>query len=344
MTDSDHDKLALYFRQVTGAPPTEITPLRPHASERCIFRLTSPSTHLIGVINPNRRENDAFVAFARYFRSHGLPVPEIVLYQPEENLYLEEDLGDDTLLDVLSRERAHSQEDFPASVESLYKQALEWLPRFQIDTAKEFDFSRCHPERHLLPGTFTGDCTAFATELIRRILPHYDITGLAPDFARLIDFLEKAHASFFVYRDFQSRNIMCNQGGLHFIDFQSGSQGPLQYDVVSLLYQSSATIPREARARLVAHYCQAAACYTTIDIDQFYHFYSSFIVSRMIQVLGVYGRQGLGAGKEYFTRSIPAAVVTLVDELARPDAVLQLSTLHSCAQHLSDALSRTPLT
>jgi aminoglycoside/choline kinase family phosphotransferase len=271
-------------------------------------------------------------------------VPEIVLYQPEENLYLEEDLGDDTLLDVLSRERAHSQEDFPASVESLYKQALEWLPRFQIDTAKEFDFSRCHPERHLLPGTFTGDCTAFATELIRRILPHYDITGLAPDFARLIDFLEKAHASFFVYRDFQSRNIMCNQGGLHFIDFQSGSQGPLQYDVVSLLYQSSATIPREARARLVAHYCQAAACYTTIDIDQFYHFYSSFIVSRMIQVLGVYGRQGLGAGKEYFTRSIPAAVVTLVDELARPDAVLQLSTLHSCAQHLSDALSRTPLT
>jgi aminoglycoside/choline kinase family phosphotransferase len=266
-----------------------------------------------------------------------------VFYEPGSNLYLEQDLGDETLLDFLTQERARLQEDFPASVESLYNQALEWLPKFQIDAAKAFDFSKCHPERHLLPGSFTRDCTSFATELVRRLLPSFDITCLAPDFARLIAFLEQAQSSFFVYRDFQSRNIMTSKGSLHFIDFQSGSQGPLQYDVVSLLYQSSAAIPNDARARLVAHYCRAAAHYTQLDTDQFYHFYSGFIISRMIQVLGVYGRQGLGAGKEYFRRSIPAAIATLSSELARTDSASQFSTLRACVEQLSNVLVRNPI-
>jgi aminoglycoside/choline kinase family phosphotransferase len=297
---------------------------------------------MIGVLNPIRRENDTFVAFARYFHSLGLPVPLIYHYDPDYNLYLEEDLGDETLFDLLTHTRsAHPHDPFPESAEALYRSSLEYLPRFQIESAATLDFSLCYPERELLPGTFAGDCAAFSTELVLRLLPRFDISRLTADFAALISFLEQADARFFVYRDFQSRNIMHYKGGPYFIDFQSGRRGPLQYDVVSLLYQSSTRIPDAARERLVQHYILSASKHRAIDPEIFYHFFSGFIIARMLQVLGVYGRQGLGAGKRYFIDSIPAAVETLLTELYKPSFPLTLTSLRACVAALNQSLSGT---
>jgi len=341
-TESHEELLQRCFKQVTGQEPTLISALRPHASERRIFRLAASSTKMIGVLNPIRRENDTFVAFARYFHSLGLPVPVIYHYEPDYNLYLEEDLGDETLFDLLTQERAaHPNEQFPESAEALYRKSLEFLPRFQIESATKLDFSLCYPERDLLPGTFAGDCAAFSTELVLRLLPRFDISQLTADFVALISFLEQADARFFVYRDFQSRNIMHHKGGPYFIDFQSGRRGPLQYDVVSLLYQSSTKIPEAARERLVQHYIVSASKHLAIDHETFYHFFSGFIIARMLQVLGVYGRQGLGAGKQYFTDSIPAAVTTLRSELHKPTLPLTLTALRTCLDELAESLSRT---
>jgi aminoglycoside/choline kinase family phosphotransferase len=338
-TQRDSELLASYFRQLTGLHPGTVTALRPHASERRMYRLRGGSVSLVGVINPVRRENDAFVAFAETFAAMGIPVPKVHVYSADDCLYLEDDLGDETLFDLLAAERSRTGEPFPARVESLYKRCMEWLPRFQIECAQKFDFSLCYPEQHLLPGTFSRDCTSFATELVTRLLPSFDITRLASDFAALIAYLEQSPASYFVYRDFQSRNIMICDENPYFIDFQSGCQGPLQYDVVSLLYQSSTQLPADVRNRLAQHYCDGIAHRTDVTIEDFHRFYAGFIISRMVQVLGVYGRQGLGAGKSYFTKSIPMALATLSQEITRPECAIKLPALRACVERLIDALA-----
>jgi aminoglycoside/choline kinase family phosphotransferase len=299
------------------------------------------STCLIGVVNPVREENDAFVNFARYFLKAGLPVPAIHYYNAARNVYLEDDLGDTTLFDFLHTERTRTGETFPSTVESHYQAALDNLLRFQVECAAGFDFTRCYPETDLLPGTFAGDCAAFGTDLVARLLPELDITSLTRDFVTLIDFLEDAEKQFFVYRDFQSRNIMLSNGKPFFIDFQSGRRGPLQYDVVSLLYQSSTRIPSEFRKKLALYYVTKASSYHTLDQEAFYRFYSGFIVCRMLQVLGVYGRQGLAAGKRYFADSIPAAVETLSQELHAGGLPVALPKLSACVARLRDRLSQS---
>jgi aminoglycoside/choline kinase family phosphotransferase len=309
-----------------------------------MFRLADGTTSTIGVINPIRQENDAFIHFARFFAQRGLPVPAIHIYHPDELVYLEQDLGDQTLYDYLASERARTGDEFPTTAQALYERSLDNLVRFQIECASDFDFSKCYPEIDLLPGTFAGDCASFAQDLVARILPAFDITTLTRDFAQLITFLENAENEFFVYRDFQSRNIMCVNGNPYFIDFQSGRRGPLQYDVVSLLYQASTALPTSARRQLVEYYCTAAARCSAIDTAAFYQYYSGFIICRMLQVLGVYGRQGLGAGKTYFANSIPAAVRTLAQELASSDIPLKLPDLCSCVTQLHEALqSKEPI-
>lgn len=337
--DQERELLARCFHEHTGRQPTHITALRPHASERHMFRLADSTSSAIGVINPSREENDAFIHFARFFAQRGRPVPSIYIYHPNELVYLEQDLGDQTLYDFLASERVRTGEDFPNAVRSLYEKSLDNLVRFQIECAPDFDFSKCYPETDLLPGTFAGDCSSFAQDLVARIVPAFDITTLTRDFAQLITFLEEAQSEFFVYRDFQSRNIMCVGGSPYFIDFQSGRRGPLQYDVVSLLYQASTALSSTARRQLVEYYCTAASRCAAIDTAAFYHFYSGFIICRMLQVLGVYGRQGLGAGKAYFANSIPAAVRTLAQELSAADMPVKLPALCSCVGQLHEALS-----
>ena len=112
----EEELLATCFQEVTGLFPSSIAPLRPHASERRIYRLSNGETKMVGVANQSRVENDAFVALAQHFRGIGLPVPEIHVYKPDYGVYLEEDLGETTLLDFLNAERVRTGEPFPASV------------------------------------------------------------------------------------------------------------------------------------------------------------------------------------------------------------------------------------
>jgi aminoglycoside/choline kinase family phosphotransferase len=330
----DESLLTVCFQEVTGAPPTSIFPLRPHASERRIYRVTKGATTFVGVVNPSRAENDAFVALARHFKAKGLPVPTIHAYNPEHGVYLEDDLGEITLLDFLITERARTGEQFPASAEAVYKRVLSFLPRFQIQAASSLDFSLCLGSDTFFSQTLRNDMNSFVTELVRRLAPEFNTSELEEDFTILISYLEKAQGGFFLYRDFQSRNIMLVNDEPIFIDFQSGLKGPLQYDVISLLYQSSARIPDENRAALVEVYLEAVANYGSCDREDFFRYYPAFIISRMLQVLGVYGRQGLGAQKEYFAKSIPAALSTLHNQLRSPHLAIKLDRLLACSEAL----------
>jgi aminoglycoside/choline kinase family phosphotransferase len=264
----------------------------------------------------------------------GLPVPRIHAYKPEEGIYLEDDLGEVTLLDFLLSERTRTGEAFPHSVETMYRRVLSFLPRFQIEAAATLDFSLCLTSDIFFSETLRKDMNSFCSELVTRLLPSFDTRELEPEFSTLISYLEKAKSGFFLYRDFQSRNIMLVNNEPFFIDFQSGLKGPLQYDVISLLFQSSAQIPEKNREELVRVYLENVAKYTSCDRDDFFRYYPAFIISRMLQVLGVYGRQGLGAQKEYFSKSIPGALATLNTQLRSPHLTIKLDRLLACSEAL----------
>lgn len=299
-----------------------------------MYRLAHGSTTMVGVANRSRAENDAFVALARHFASHSLPVPIIHSYKPEAGVYLEQDLGQITLLDYLLSERTKAGQPFPATVDEVYKKVLWYLPRFQIEAAATLDFSLCLGSDSHFTAILLHDMQSFTQELVKRVIPSYDTEPLSKDFATLISHLGEAPSEYFLYRDFQSRNIMLVNGEPYFIDFQSGRRGPLQYDVISLVYQSSAKIPESNRDSLVDVYLQAVASHTPCDRDEFFKYYPAFIISRMLQVLGVYGRQGLGANKEYFAKSIPAALTTLNTELRSPRVGVKLEGLLACSEAL----------
>lgn len=338
---SNEELLASYFQDLIGTPPSYVSVLSPHASQRCMYRLYSSGFSCIGVINKIEAENEAFVAFAKHFKAALLPVPEIYLHAPGSGVYLQQDLGDVTLLDTLQQQRQTFGDSFPSKAETLYKAALEFLPRFQIEAGSTVDYTKCHSSSDFSSDALSADMASFTNELIPRLAPRYNIEPLKGDFDTLITFLARAHGDFFLYRDFQSRNIMVVGDSPWFIDFQDGRRGPLQYDVVSLLYQSSARIPQTCRGTLLNHYLDHVQNYTNLDKDQFVSFLGGFIVSRMIQVLGVYGREGLGAGKEYFLASIPTALDTLYRELQSETLGLSLPHLTDCAENLLDALRPT---
>ncbi len=104
-----------------------------------------------------------------------------------------------------------------------------------------------------------------------------------------------------MYRDFQSRNIMIHDGKPHFIDFQGGGRkGPLQYDVVSLLFQVKAQIPEKVKEELLEFYLQRLETYADVKAVNFRHYYPAFVYLRLMQVLGAYGYRGLIQKKATF--------------------------------------------
>ncbi|MFM1848483.1 MAG: hypothetical protein RL417_1957, partial [Pseudomonadota bacterium] len=219
-------------------------------------------------------------------------------------------LGDSTLYDVLSATRTED-DIFPAAIERLYGEAVALLTRFQIVAGSSLNYEFCHPRRSYDRESMLWDMHFFRESFVRRTGISFDEGRLEGDFERLADFLESAPTGFFMYRDFQSRNIMVRDGALHFIDYQGGRKGPLQYDVASLLYQAKAKIPAEARRRILESYLTAASRYAPIDRARFLEHFYGFVLVRLLQVLGTYGEQGLNLKKQYFIESIPPALKNL---------------------------------
>lgn len=305
-----NEPLIALYRSIFADAPEEVVPLNAHASNRRMFRLRGGGRSVIGIVNPNKFENRAFVEFSTHFKNIGLPVPEIYGSDLDGGVYLEEDLGNSTLYDVLSTLRTES-DVFPAEIERLYVEAVSQLPRFQIVAGASLNYEFCHPRRSYDREAMLWDMHFFRESFVRRAGITFDESLLEADFVRLVEFLEGAPTGFFMYRDFQSRNIMVRDGQLFFIDYQGGRKGPLQYDVASLLYQAKARIPAEARRRILDAYLASASRYAPIERGAFLEHFYGFVLVRLLQVLGTYGEQGLHLKKTYFVESIPPALRNL---------------------------------
>jgi aminoglycoside/choline kinase family phosphotransferase len=303
------DELSSLYQQYTGTKPTSIVQLPGSGSQRTYYRLFGFNTTVIGAVNYDIAENKAFFSFTNHFRKMGLPVPELLMVSGNMEMYLLEDLGDTNLFQVLQekQEMTGLNED----VKQLYKQVLNILPEFQITAAKDLDFSVCYPRQAFDLQSMKWDLNYFKYYFLRLAGVPFSEQALEDDFNKLCGHLLEAGVQNFLYRDFQSRNIMINNGKPWFIDYQGGRKGALQYDVASLLYDAKADLKPETRAYFLGLYLNQVEKQYQVDPQRFLFYYPGFILIRILQALGAYGFRGYFEKKEHFLKSIPYALDNL---------------------------------
>ena len=275
-------------------------------SGRQIFRLTGAGRSVIGIVYGVRDENVAFLEFSKHFRQHGLPVPEIYAEDLDRGAYLEEDFGDTTLFDFLAANREGVQVA-PAAVEA-YRKALAVLPRFQVEAGRDLNYKVCYPRSSFDRQSIAWDLNYFKYYFLRLAGIPFNEQALEQDFGRLTKLLLSAPHDYFLYRDFQSRNIMLSDGQPFFLDYQGGRKGALQYDVASLLYDAKADLPSELRLQLLDHYLDELAGFVPLDRDAFMQHYYAYVYVRIMQALGAYGFRGFYERKPHFLQSVPYAL------------------------------------
>jgi aminoglycoside/choline kinase family phosphotransferase len=321
------DVLKKMFEERFHAPAEQVRALQGElgGSGRSIVRLSAGKTSAIGILYGVREENVAFLAFSRHFRRHGLAVPEIYADDLNQGAYLEEDLGDTTLFEFLSRNRAG--ENIGADVVEAYRKAVEALPRFQIEAGRDMDYSVCYPRGSFDRQSIAWDLNYFKYYFLRLAGIPFNEQALEDDFERLANFLLSADCRYFLYRDFQSRNIMLRDGQPFFLDYQGGRKGALQYDIASLLYDAKADLPPELRQELLELYIKKVAGMIPLQREEFLRHYYAYVYVRILQALGAYGFRGFYERKAHFLQSVPYALKNVRWLLHNVKLPIELPTL-----------------
>jgi len=305
------DVLQQLFEQHFHAPATRVQQLQGElgGSGRKIIRLANDRATAIGILYNVREENVAFLEFSRHFRVHGLPVPEIYGEDLNHGAYLEEDFGDTSLFEFLSRHR--TGETIASAVVDAYRKVVAILPRFQVEAGKDLNYKVCYPRASFDRQSIAWDLNYFKYYFLRLAGIPFGEQALEDDFSRLTKLLLSAPHDYFLYRDFQSRNIMLRDGQPYFLDYQGGRRGALQYDIASLLYDAKADLPPDLRQQLLDNYLDALAGFLPLDRAAFMQFYYVYVYIRVMQALGAYGFRGFYERKVHFLQSVPYALKNL---------------------------------
>lgn len=304
-------------------------------SSREYYRIKSKNKSAIGVFNENLEENTAFIDFTNTFLNKGLNVPKIYNTDLKNHVYLLKDLGDITLFKHLLNLR--NDGDFPDELTNIYKSVLEQLPKFQIQAANEIDYNLCYPRNAFDRQSMLWDLSYFKYYFLKLADIPFNEQLLENDFNKLIDYLLSENCSYFLYRDFQSRNIMIHNDELYFIDYQGGRKGALQYDVASLLYDAKADIPEEIRIELLNHYIENLKSHIEVDTKKFTEFYYGYVLIRMMQAMGAYGFRGFYEKKKHFLQSIPYAIKNLEWILKNVKLPIEIPTITAVLNELTNS-------
>jgi len=305
------DVLKHLFEQYFHFPASDVKPLQGQlgGSGRAIVRLSGSGRSAIGIVYPVREENVAFLEFSRHFRRRGLPVPEIYAEDLTHDAYIEEDLGDTTLFDCLSANRT-GENIAPKAVEA-YRQVVATLPRFQVEAGRDLNYKVCYPRSSFDRQSIAWDLNYFKYYFLRLAGVAFNEQALENDFTRLTKLLLAAPHDFFLYRDFQSRNVMLRDGQPYFLDYQGGRKGALQYDIASLLYDGKADLPPGLREELLIYYLDCLSKFIPVDRSAFMDYYYAYVYVRIMQALGAYGFRGFYERKPHFLQSVPYALKNL---------------------------------
>ncbi len=264
----------------------------------------------MGVYNTDNRENNAFVYLDKHLLKTGNSVPEIYYEDLERHIYLEQDLGDVTLLDYL--EKIRGSEDRDEKTLAVYRKIVEAMPGLQVHSTRDIDYSVCYPRAEFDVQSMMWDMNYFKYCLLKPLKVGFYEQDLEDDFLKIVGWLNEAERKSFMFRDFQSRNIMLSNDKLYFIDFQGGRKGPLQYDLASLLYEAKTHLPDTIRQNLLDHYLDVfEQTFSWFNRKTFLDYYYGFVYLRLMQAMGAYGFRGYIERKPLFLQSLPHAVRTL---------------------------------
>ncbi len=300
-------KLLHLFEKWASEKAETIHGMSPSGSERKYFRLKSKNKSCIGVFHLNEAENEAFISFSETFKNLNFNTPHILSTDLQNQIYLISDMGNQDLFSIVQKESS----PLSSKTKSLYKKSLEHLFKFQTKSVKFIDFNKCTPRPKLDKQSLLWDLNYFKYYFLKLNNIPFNEQTLENDFNTFVDFLMQADQDYFVYRDFQSRNIMIKDNEPFFIDYQGGRKGPLQYDVASLLFQVRANLSSDDRQELLNHYLNMISKTPDINLQSFQKYFYPYVLIRICQVLGAYGFRGLIEKKTHFIKSIPFAILTL---------------------------------
>jgi len=329
------DVLKQLFEKYYHVPAEHVRPLQGQlgGSGRVIVRLSGGEKTAVGILYAVREENVAFLEFSKHFRKHGLPVPEIYEEDLGRGAYLEEDLGNTTLFEYLQQHR--TGDDIAPEAVDAYRRVVEALPRFQIVAGRDLNYKVCYPRSSFDRQSISWDLNYFKYYFLRLSGISFNEQALEHDFGRLTKLLLSADHDYFLYRDFQSRNVMLRDGKPSFLDYQGGRKGALHYDIASLLYDGKADLPPALRQQLLDHYIDCLGSYIHITRDAFMEHYYAYVYVRIMQALGAYGFRGFYERKAHFLQSVPYALKNLTWLAQNVKLPIELPALMDAFQGMS---------
>ncbi len=301
-------ELEVLFYATFKKIPENIQVLPQSGSSRIYFRVTAGETSAIGTFNEDLNENEAFFSFTKTFSEKGLPVPALYAISKNKQIYLQEDLGGQTLLDFVNHQRKMGE---PVDMVSILKPILIDLINIQVNAGKQIDYTRCYPRPSFDRQSILWDLNYFKYMFLKIADIPFNEQQLEDDFQTLAKYLTKQKDKNFMYRDFQIRNIMYRDNKPYYIDYQGGRKGPVQYDLASLLYSPKTALRFAERAELLDFYCRQLNEIEKVNMPAFEEKFYMIALVRIFQALGAYGFRGLHEGKANFRPSIPVAIRNL---------------------------------
>ncbi len=303
-----------------------IEPLPESGSYRQYFRIRGEDQTVMGVYNTDNRENQAFVYLDRHLMNTGNSVPQIYAEDIGHHVYLEQDLGDITLLDYLEKIKGNTEQD--EKTVAVYRKIIEAMPGLQVHSTRNLDYSVCYPRAEFDVQSMMWDMNYFKYCLLKPLKVGFFEQDLEDDFLKIVGWLNEAERKSFMFRDFQSRNIMLINDRLYFIDFQGGRRGPLQYDLASLLYEAKTHLPETIKQDLLNYYLDVFEnTFSWFNRKTFLDYYYGFVYLRLMQAMGAYGFRGYIERKPLFLQSLPHAVRTLAWLMENQPIPLKLASL-----------------
>ncbi|MFN8291781.1 MAG: RNase adapter RapZ [Chitinophagaceae bacterium] len=306
------DSVCALYTRWKGQKPDMVDVLPQSGSERRYFRLHGNGGTVIGTYGANIRENETFIYFSGRFARKKLAVPVIYAVSEDKLYYLQEDLGTVSLLDHLE---SKGQTD---EVYSLFQKSLHALAELQVKGDEGLDYNQCLTNKEFGKQAIMADLLYFKYYFLDALRKPYDKQKLIDDFEALSNYLTHTEYKYFMFRDFQSRNIMvknspAGEPAVHFIDYQGGMKGAPQYDVASMLWQARANLSEDWKNNLLEDYIDSfeSIIQNPVDRNIFKSQYNGYVLIRLLQVLGAYGFRGLFERKAQFLTSIPLALGNL---------------------------------
>lgn len=326
------------FEKWAGEPYKTKIQITANGSNRLYYRLEGDNKSCIAAVNKDVRENEAFFFFAEEMRKRGINVPEVYAVSEDRTTYLQQDLGNVTIYTYLSSRKTNGV-DVTDQMRELYQSAIDSLIEIQT-VCRDIDFSNAYPRPRFDHQAIQWDLNYFKYYFLKLFHIPFDEQLLERDFQNFTDYLLDEDCDYFMYRDYQSRNIMIYDDKLYFIDFQGARKGAAQYDLASLLYSSKSDVPDEMRGELLEYYLDKREAMSNkehpFDREMFKHKFYGYLLARMMQAMGAYGYRGVIEKKEYFVKSIPFAVRNLRRVLDKVELPVEIPHLKSVWQAITE--------